>query len=98
MRHQHAAATAGRRVRARQGVRYRRGRGESGDTAPYAIEREFEDIAALIGDAGGRPRDCPSPKVGAFEVLYDVYPGAAQEGHVAGPKAVAPILQRFFGV
>ena len=31
----------------------RRGRGESGDTAPYALEREIEDIAALIGEAGG---------------------------------------------
>jgi pimeloyl-ACP methyl ester carboxylesterase len=26
----------------------RRGRGESGDTEPYAIEREFEDITALV--------------------------------------------------
>jgi pimeloyl-ACP methyl ester carboxylesterase len=31
----------------------RRGRGDSGDTAPYAVEREIEDIAALIGAAGG---------------------------------------------
>lgn len=31
----------------------RRGRGESGDTAPYAPEREVEDIAALIETAGG---------------------------------------------
>jgi pimeloyl-ACP methyl ester carboxylesterase len=31
----------------------RRGRGESGDTQPYAPEREVEDIAALIGEAGG---------------------------------------------
>jgi pimeloyl-ACP methyl ester carboxylesterase len=31
----------------------RRGRGESGDTAPYAVERELEDLAALIGAAGG---------------------------------------------
>lgn len=31
----------------------RRGRGESGDTAPYAVEREVEDIAALISEAGG---------------------------------------------
>jgi pimeloyl-ACP methyl ester carboxylesterase len=31
----------------------RRGRGASGDTAPYAIEREVEDLAALIEDAGG---------------------------------------------
>ena len=31
----------------------RRGRGESGDTAPYAVEREVEDIEALINEAGG---------------------------------------------
>jgi pimeloyl-ACP methyl ester carboxylesterase len=30
----------------------RRGRGESTDTAPYATERELEDLAALIADAG----------------------------------------------
>ena len=31
----------------------RRGRGESGDTAPYAVAREVEDLAALIEVAGG---------------------------------------------
>lgn len=31
----------------------RRGRGDSGDTAPYAVDREIEDIYALIEDAGG---------------------------------------------
>ncbi|WP_433572475.1 alpha/beta fold hydrolase [Streptomyces sp. CA-251247] len=31
----------------------RRGRGASGDTAPYAVEREIEDLAAVIGEAGG---------------------------------------------
>lgn len=31
----------------------RRGRGESGDTAPYAVERELEDLEALIERAGG---------------------------------------------
>lgn len=31
----------------------RRGRGESGDTQPYAVQREIEDIDALIQDAGG---------------------------------------------
>src|ERR1700719_3167269 len=30
----------------------RRGRGGSGDTAPYAVEREVEDIAALLSEAG----------------------------------------------
>ena len=31
----------------------RRGRGGSGDTQPYAVAREVEDIAALIDYAGG---------------------------------------------
>jgi pimeloyl-ACP methyl ester carboxylesterase len=31
----------------------RRGRGDSGDTAPYAIDREIEDLAAVIEAAGG---------------------------------------------
>ena len=31
----------------------RRGRGDSGDTLPYAVEREIEDLAALIDRAGG---------------------------------------------
>ncbi|GHO45814.1 alpha/beta fold hydrolase [Ktedonospora formicarum] len=31
----------------------RRGRGDSTDTLPYAVEREIEDIAALIAYAGG---------------------------------------------
>src|SRR5258708_11526429 len=31
----------------------RRGRGDSGDTLPYAIEREIEDLEALIKEAAG---------------------------------------------
>src|SRR5260370_6331012 len=31
----------------------RRGRGDSGDTRPYALEREIEDIEAVIDEAGG---------------------------------------------
>ena len=31
----------------------RRGRGESGNTAPYAVDREIEDVAAVIEAAGG---------------------------------------------
>jgi len=32
----------------------RRGRGDSGDTSPYALEREVEDIGALIAEARGK--------------------------------------------
>jgi pimeloyl-ACP methyl ester carboxylesterase len=31
----------------------RRGRGDSGDTLPYAVEREIEDLDAVIAEAGG---------------------------------------------
>lgn len=31
----------------------RRGRGDSGETPPYSVEREVEDISALITEAGG---------------------------------------------
>jgi hypothetical protein len=31
----------------------RRGRGDSGDTLPYAVEREFDDLGAVIDAAGG---------------------------------------------
>lgn len=31
----------------------RRGRGASGDTGPYAVRREVEDLAALLAEAGG---------------------------------------------
>ncbi|MCT9931795.1 alpha/beta hydrolase [Planotetraspora sp. A-T 1434] len=36
----------------------RRGRGDSGDTAPYSVEREIEDLAALIAEAGGTAHVC----------------------------------------
>ncbi|GAA2108812.1 alpha/beta fold hydrolase [Actinomadura alba] len=32
----------------------RRGRGDSGDTMPYAVQREIEDLRAVIDEAGGR--------------------------------------------
>jgi pimeloyl-ACP methyl ester carboxylesterase len=38
----------------------RRGRGGSGDTEPYALEREFEDVAAVVdaaADEAGEPVD-----------------------------------------
>jgi pimeloyl-ACP methyl ester carboxylesterase len=41
----------------------RRGRGDSGDTPPYAVEREIEDLTAVIraargGPAGAEPTAC----------------------------------------
>lgn len=54
----------------------RRGRGESGDTAPYAVKREFEDLAAIIAEAGGdRPATVFGWSTGALLAL-----NAAQAG------------------
>jgi len=33
----------------------RRGRGESGDTAPYTVEREIDDLRAVASEAEGAP-------------------------------------------
>ena len=46
----------------------RRGRGASGDSEPYAIEREFEDVAAVIDSIGG-PVDVLGHSFGAFCTL-----------------------------
>jgi hypothetical protein len=64
----------------------RRGRGDSGDTLPYAVEREIEDIEALIAETGGSAH------------LYGVSSGGAlvleapnATGVPAGrPRAAAP--------
>ncbi|MFG2552640.1 alpha/beta fold hydrolase [Streptomyces sp. NPDC048581] len=44
----------------------RRGRGESGDTAPYTVEREVEDLAALIEAVGGEAALCGVSSGGAL--------------------------------
>ena len=57
----------------------RRGRGESGDTKPYRVEKEIDDLDALIREAGGN----------AF--LFGVSSGAALALYAAeklGPKKI----------
>ena len=52
----------------------RRARGDSGDTKPYAIEREIEDLQAMIQEAGGS----------AF--VFSISSGAILALHAAGKK------------
>ncbi len=47
----------------------RRGRGESSDTKPYAVEREIEDLEALVEKAGG-PAFAFGVSSGAALVLF----------------------------
>ncbi|TDC86071.1 alpha/beta hydrolase [Actinomadura sp. 7K507] len=56
----------------------RRGRGESGDTAPFAVEREFEDLAAIIEQVGGgRPATVYGWSSGGSLALNAVQAGLA---------------------
>ena len=57
----------------------RRARGESGDTRPYAMEREIEDLAALIAASGGSA------------CVYGISSGAALA--LAAAAAGLPILR-----
>jgi pimeloyl-ACP methyl ester carboxylesterase len=52
----------------------RRGRGDSGDTAPYSVQREIEDLAAVLAHIGGRP----------FVYAISSGAGLALEGAAAG--------------
>jgi pimeloyl-ACP methyl ester carboxylesterase len=60
----------------------RRGRGESGDTKPYAVDREIEDLAAIVEQAGNQA------------YVYGVSSGAAlalQGAAKLGPTKVAKL-------
>jgi pimeloyl-ACP methyl ester carboxylesterase len=60
----------------------RRGRGQSGDTKPYAVEREIEDLGAIIAQAGNQA------------YAYGVSSGAAlalQAAATLGPEKVAKL-------
>jgi pimeloyl-ACP methyl ester carboxylesterase len=54
----------------------RRGRGESGDTEPYSVQREVEDLQALIGEAGS-PAHVLGISSGAVLAMEAVRAGAA---------------------
>ena len=47
----------------------RRGRGDSGDTQPYAVQREIEDLAAVIDATGGRAHLFGASSGGALVLL-----------------------------
>ncbi len=56
----------------------RRGRGSSGDTGPYRLEKEYDDVAAVatsLADGSGRPADVFAHSYGALCTL-----GAAARG------------------
>ncbi len=67
----------------------RRGRGDSGDTLPYAVDREIEDIAALIDRIGG-PAHLYGHSSGAGLVLHAVAAGLPVDGFVLHDPPYSP--------
>jgi pimeloyl-ACP methyl ester carboxylesterase len=53
----------------------RRGRGDSADTQPYSVERELEDLAAVIAANGGEPAFVFGKSSGAVLALSGVAAG-----------------------
>ena len=67
----------------------RRGRGDSGDTAPYAVEREIEDLEALVAEAGGSAT-LYGHSSGAALVLHAVARGLPVDGYVLHEPPFSP--------
>jgi pimeloyl-ACP methyl ester carboxylesterase len=67
----------------------RRGRGDSGDTLPYAVDREIEDIAALIDEVGG-PAHLYGHSSGAGLVLHAVAAGLPVDRFVLHDPPYSP--------
>lgn len=82
----------------------RRGRGGSGDNQPYAVEREIEDLGALIGEVGNRGSRAAAVALAAQSAqLTDaalptpfsgaVRPSPALEHDAGGPVELAQPVQ-----
>ncbi|MGY1808766.1 alpha/beta fold hydrolase [Blastococcus sp. SYSU D00669] len=70
-------------------VHDRRGRGDSGDTLPYAVEREIEDLAALV-DRAGAPAHLYGHSSGAALVLRAVAAGLPVDRFVLHDPPYSP--------
>jgi pimeloyl-ACP methyl ester carboxylesterase len=68
----------------------RRGRGDSGNTTPYAVEREIEDLAAIITEVGGGPVHLYGHSSGAGLVLRAVAAGLPVERFVLHEPPYSP--------
>lgn len=75
------ALTAALRDRYRVLTYDRRGRGSSGDTEPWSIEREVEDLAAVVADVEG-PITAVGLCVGAGVVLHAIAGGVRLDAAV----------------
>jgi len=65
----------------------RRGRGDSGDTQPYAVEREYEDLAAVAAATGEDAPFLYGHSSGAAVALRTAASGAARFAAIAAYEA-----------
>lgn len=68
----------------------RRGRGESGDTQPYAVQREIEDLDALIEAVGGSACLCGSSSGGVLALKAAAAGSVVKKLAVYEPPVVVP--------
>jgi len=68
----------------------RRGRGESGDTQPYAVEREIEDLDALIEAVGGSACLCGWSSGGVLALKAAAAGSAVKKLALYEPPFVVP--------
>ena len=68
----------------------RRGRGDSGDTPPYTVDREIEDLAAVIAEVGDGPVHLYGHSSGAGLALRAVAAGLPVERLVLHEPPYSP--------
>lgn len=75
---------------------HRRGRGDSTEAGPFAVEREIEDIAVLIGEKSPAGLQKGSRELAAVlrNARLEVLPGVS---HRLKVKVLAPVLAEFLG-
>jgi pimeloyl-ACP methyl ester carboxylesterase len=71
----------------------RRGRGASGDTAPYSFEREYDDLSAAASALGGR-RSTDAIAAALPRATVTVLPGQGHGALAMAPDQVAAAVLR----
>ena len=73
------------------GVAYdRRGRGDSGDTKPYAVQQEIEDLTAVISAASGEgvaDQPAHARRLSGGALVLEAIAAGAPSRHRIGPRA-----------
>ena len=72
----------------------RRGRGQSGDVDDYAIEREYEDVAAVVESAGDTERSLGTPMAASARSSRPCSPTRSQSRSVRAADGILRVAAR----